>query len=167
MAGVDLNTILFGEPFTTYLTRFRLGNSATFGLNFESPSQPIIAYMDGVMGNVGIATNAPTAKLHVTASGTSSPALQLENGAIKVSGAAPTAFKHVTASGNVSGNLTTIPNTTQANASTDILIVTHQFIGAYLTEFGVWWNGSNWTIYTEDASAMPTGESFNVLVIKQ
>jgi hypothetical protein len=69
--------------------------------------------------------------------------------------------------GNVAANVTNIPTTTQANSATDILIVTHQYIGNYLPAIGVWWNGANWTIYTEDASAMPTGESFNVLVIKQ
>ena len=121
-------------------------------------------------GNVGIGTTASTAKAHILGGGTSTPALELDNGALKVSGTAPTAFKFVTAAGNISGNTAVIPTSTQANASTDILIVTHNYgsTGPYLNKnFGTWWNGTNWTIYTEDVSTMPTGATFNVLVIKQ
>jgi hypothetical protein len=32
---------------------------------------------------------------------------------------------------------------------------------------GVWYNGANWTIYTEDTSPMPTGARFNVYVAEE
>ncbi len=120
-------------------------------------------------GNVGIGTTASTAKTHILGGGTSTPALELDNGAIKVSGSAPTAFKFVTAAGNISGDYTTIPNTTQANAATDILIVTPNYgAGAYSNKVvGVWFNSPNWTIFNEDQTAMVAGLTYNVLVIKQ
>ncbi|MEA5461831.1 hypothetical protein VB796_22365 [Arcicella sp. LKC2W] len=90
-------------------------------------------------------------------------------GGIRVSGAASTkaAFKITTSASNTSGNVLTIPNTTLANNSTDILLVTHAF-GTYLNKpFGVYWTGASWGIYVEDSTAMPIGTIFNVLVIKQ
>jgi hypothetical protein len=119
--------------------------------------------------NVGIGTSTPLSRLHVVSNGTAN-ALELENGPMKVSGANRTAFKHVTAAGNLFSNRTNIPNTTFANSPNDILIVTHDFDsnGPYLNSaYGVWWNGANWTIYTEDVTAMLAGLTFNVLVIKQ
>ncbi len=95
-------------------------------------------------------------------------ALEINNGFIKVSGSAgnKTAFRHTTSVGNTSGHITTLSYT--GAASTDILIVTHDYNGTYITKtFGTWWNGAAWTIYMEDTSAMPVGEIFNVLVIKQ
>jgi trimeric autotransporter adhesin len=89
-------------------------------------------------------------------------------GAIKVAGGsfAP-AFKITSSAGNTSGNVLNIPNTTLANSSTDILLITHAY-GVYLNKpYGVYWTGSNWGIYIEDLTAMPLGAIFNVLVIKQ
>jgi hypothetical protein len=93
-------------------------------------------------------------------------------GAIKVAGgsSAP-AFKIVSSAGNILLNQLIIPNTTLANNTNDILMVTHNYGagGPYLNKpFGVFWNGTNWTIYLEDnLAAMPVGATFNVLVIKQ
>jgi hypothetical protein len=93
-------------------------------------------------------------------------------GAIKVAGGitAQPAFKIVTTAGNTVLNQLVIPNTTLANNANDILIVTHNYGsgGPYLNKaVGVFWNGSSWTIYLEDVTAMPVGVTFNVLVIKQ
>jgi hypothetical protein len=92
-------------------------------------------------------------------------------GAIKVgTGSFAPAFKIVSSAGNILLNQLIIPNTTLANNTTDILMVTHNYGsgGPYLNKaYGVFWNGSNWTIYLEDLTAMPVGVTFNVLVIKQ
>ena len=47
-----------------------------------------------------------------------------------------------------------------------MLIVTHTWNGAVYdtVPVGVWYDGSNWTIFNEDSSPMDTGETFNVLV---
>jgi hypothetical protein len=97
-------------------------------------------------------------------------------GAIKVAGgsSAP-AFKITTNTaigGNTSANYLTIPNTTLANSSNDILIVTHNYSpnSTYLNKaYGVFWSPiiSAWNIYLEDVTSMPNNVTFNVLVIKQ
>lgn len=105
---------------------------------------------------------------------TSGTALEVKNGSIKVTGASKPVFQ-ITATtglgGNTVGNTLIIPNTAQANDPADLLIVTPVFAilgGVYLNKpIGVWWNGSNWTIFTQDLSAMPNGAVFNVLVVKQ
>jgi hypothetical protein len=93
-------------------------------------------------------------------------------GAIKVAGGitAQPAFKIVSSAGNTAGHVLTIPNTTLANNTNDILIVTHNYspTSIYLTKpYGVYWTGTNWAIFIEDFTAMAVGTAFNVLVIKQ
>lgn len=97
-------------------------------------------------------------------------ALQIDGG-IKVVGSSKPIFQ-ITAvtgpGGNTSSNTLTIPNTTQANAATDLLIVTPVYVSVYLNKpIGVWWDGINWNIFTQDLSNMPNGAIFNVLVVKQ
>lgn len=128
--------------------------------------------------NVGINNPSPIEKLdiigNIKADTAKLSALVLDNGFIKVTGGNKSAFRHLTAAGNILSNTT---NLNYANESPDdLLIVTHQYnnstsgslVGnSYNKPFGVWWNGSNWTIYSEDSSIMPEGLAFNVLVIKQ
>jgi hypothetical protein len=120
----------------------------------------------GVQG-YGTATGATALKGEILA-GLSGTALELANGSIKVSGGSRPVFQITTSVGNISGNTVNIPLGTQANTPTDMLVVTPVFTGTYLNKpIGVWWNGSNWTIFTQDLSAMPVGVVFNVLVVKQ
>lgn len=90
-------------------------------------------------------------------------------GGIKVSGTNKAAFKIVTTATYIAGNKFGILNTTMANAATDILIVTYEYTGgSYLNkQFATFWNGGNWEIHLTDGTAMPTGITFNILVIKQ
>lgn len=96
------------------------------------------------------------------------PAIELNNGYLKVSGTNKTAFMHTTAAGNISSNITTL---TYANpSSSDMIFVTHNYspTNFYFNKaFGVFWTGATWAIYTEDLSNMPANINFNVLVIKQ
>ena len=98
-------------------------------------------------------------------------ALELDNGTIRSTGARKPVFNIVAQSGvNISGNLLHIPASGLANSATDLLIVTPVFgsAGVYITKaIGVWWNGSNWTIFIQDQTSMPAGAEFNVLVVKQ
>ena len=147
------------------------------------------------LGNVGIGTPTPTAKLDVNGqakvfngsgstvdasnSSASNPTVRIVNntnlgsaidltGGLKVSGTNKTAFKVVTGP-FISGNKSGIVNTSMANAATDILIVTYEYTGgSYLNkQFATFWNGGNWEIHLTDGTAMPSGITFNVLVIKQ
>ena len=113
--------------------------------------------------------NAVTAEY--AGSNTAGTALDLKNGYIRVSGTDRTAFVHTTSETNT-GRGSHITNLSYPGAaSSDILLVTHQFNGSYIpagTSYSVWWNGTNWTIYLDDTTKdMPIGEKFNVLVIKQ
>jgi hypothetical protein len=131
---------------------YSLSNYAILASN-NSASIPV-AQLANLSGGTGLELIAATA-IKIT-------------GAIKVAGgsSAP-AFKITSSAGNTSANVLTIPNTTLANNSTDILLITHAY-GVYLNKpYGVYWTGSNWGIYIEDLTAMPLGAIFNVLVIKQ
>lgn len=134
-------------------------SSSSYGIYAENTSATIpVAQFANLSGGIGLELIASTA-LKVT-------------GAIKVTGGitAQPAFKIVSSAGNTAGHVLTIPNTTLANNTNDILIVTHNYspTGIYLTKpYGVYWTGTNWTIFIEDFTAMAVGTAFNVLVIKQ
>ena len=93
-------------------------------------------------------------------------ALELNNGFIKVSGTNKTAFI-VTANTGTNINLNQVRFSYTGMLSTDILIVTHNYSTNYIGGVGTWWDGTQWTVFREDQAAMPNGEKFNVLVIKQ
>lgn len=119
-------------------------------------------------GIFGLALNATGPAIRAEARGTATTALEINNGALKVTGINRPVFQITTSAGNISGNTVNIPLGTQAYLPTDMLVVTPVFTGTYLNKpIGVWWNGSNWTIFTQDLSAMPVGVVFNILVVKQ
>ncbi len=120
-------------------------------------------------GIYGISQNATGSAIKAECIGTSTTALELKNGAIKVSGTNKSVFRITAQIGvNINANRVIIPATTLANDPNDMLIVTVVYTNLYLTSpIGVWWNGANWTIFTQDQSAMPDNAQFNVLVVKQ
>jgi hypothetical protein len=153
-------------------------SNSGYGGYFESSSGVgLLAYSSSNYAFTASNTSAsiPVAQFANLSGGTAlelvaSTAIKL-TGAIKVgTGSFAPAFKIVSSAGNILLNQLIIPNTTLANNTTDILMVTHNYGsgGPYLNKaYGVFWNGSNWTIYLEDLTAMPVGATFNVLVIKQ
>lgn len=85
---------------------------------------------------------------------------------------AATAFKHTATAGNTpGGNYTIIDHPSLNGNPTAYPVVAHNWgttgdasniiIDATL---GVWYNGSNWTIFTENTSTMPVNAQFNVYV---
>jgi len=96
-------------------------------------------------------------------------ALELKNGAIKVSGTNKPIFVHTTNAGNNTFNYTTLDHPFLNNNPYAMLIVTHQYNGNYLVGgIGVWYNtGTNrWTIYLENNGlTMPNNEKFFVMVV--
>jgi len=102
-------------------------------------------------------------------------ALELQNGALKVSGPNPTAFVHVATAGNTGTYITTITNPLTDGDPNALLFVTHTYNppeapdGHYLASaFSVWYDPSaeKWTIYIDDGSSI-LGNAFNVLVVKR
>ncbi|MBL7731809.1 MAG: hypothetical protein JNM88_11580 [Chitinophagaceae bacterium] len=123
---------------------------------------------NGSAGVLAYAINATGPALKALCVGTSSTAIDLNNGAMKVSGANRTVFQHEATAGNTASNETVIPNSTLANSATDLLIVTPYWDGVYLNAtIGVYFSGGTWRIFRQDLGAMPVGAKFNVLVVKQ
>jgi len=127
---------------------------------------------NGGYGVIGTGTGVSSTAVQAFYNGNSNTgtALELKNGFIKVSGNNKTAYVHTTAANNIVGNSSLLNY--PGMAATDIVFVTHAWIANRLnTGYGVWWNGANnaWEIFTETnpAGAMPPGETFNVLVIRQ
>ena len=156
------------------------------GNNFSAAAEAygvvgVTSSVDGA-GVVGKTSNASTGVLgySVLASwpaikaqciGTSGTAIELNNGAIKVSGTERAVFQHITNGANIVGNLTIIPASTLANSATDMLVVTSVYDASnpvYITfAFQTYWNGANWCIINPTGGAMPVNAKFNVLVVKQ
>lgn len=184
--GENLNTVRgSGVIGASNASSASLSDAGVFGVNWNTgaDSYGVIGSSSGTSGagvagttfNAGAAAilgytqinNATAIRAEIPAGGTGT-ALELKNGSLKVSGASKPVFQITTSAGNISGNLVNIPLSTQANVSTDMLVVTPVFTGTYLNKpIGVWWNGANWTIFTQDSSPMPAGVVFNVLVVKQ
>jgi hypothetical protein len=123
----------------------------------------------GLLGFAYITSTGPAIK-SVSLAGSSGIGLELENGAIKVSGTNRTVFRHVATAGNTGGNETIIPNTTLANSATDLLIVTPFWDGVYLNAaIGVYFEATSgtWRIFRQDFGNIPLNAKFNVMVIKQ
>ncbi len=123
----------------------------------------------GLLGYAGPASTGPAIK-SVSIPGSSRIGLELENGAIKVSGTNRMVFRHVCTAGNTAGNETIIPNTTLANDPNDLLIVTPYWDGTYLNSaIGVYFEATSntWRIFRQDMGFMPLNVKFNVMVIKQ
>jgi hypothetical protein len=109
---------------------------------------------------------------------TSGTSLQVDNGYIKVSGATKSVYVHTVNANNLVAGRSFLSY--PGMASTDMLIITHQFVAVALQKtvagiaqgiaFGTLWNAAQnrWEIFLEDqATALPLGEKFNILVIKQ
>jgi hypothetical protein len=127
-----------------------------------------------VSGGTGIGVEASGAT-GVYASGSTS-ALTIGSGAIHVSGAgnntSTAAFTQITADGNITGSETLINNPLCNGDPNAILLVTHNdnpggvFHGENNHAVGVFYTGSEWSIYNEDNTTMAAGLAFNVLIIK-
>jgi hypothetical protein len=103
-------------------------------------------------------------------------ALTVGGGAIHVSGAgtntATAAFIQYATAANTSSYITTIHNSLCDGDPNAILIITHLFNaqggpGTYVSyPYSVWYNGANWTIYSDNFTVIGAGTAWNVLVIK-
>jgi hypothetical protein len=161
----------------------RQGAVVGFNIGSAPLSYGVVGYSVGVSGAgvVGFTLNGSVGLLGYAEQGSTGPAikasadnassqigLELENSAFKVSGARRSVFQHEAIVGNVAANYTIIPNSSFANAASDLLIVTPFWDNVYVNSpIGVFFNGSSWAIFRQDNQPMPVGAKFNVLVVKQ
>ena len=78
-----------------------------------------------------------------------------------------TIITHIANASNISGNLTVIDHPLLNGNPDAKIVVSHNWEAAGQLdekEEGVWYNGSNWTIYNEDQSAMAVDNAFNVYI---
>ena len=83
---------------------------------------------------------------------------------MKATGLNRTAFTITTFVTNTSGNNTLIDYINPI--STDLIIVTHNWQGNYMSSIGVYFTAGTWRLFREDQVAIPIGEKFNVMIIK-
>lgn len=137
---------------------------AVYGLTTNSSADSV-----GVRGETYSTVGAGVvARYH--GSGVAS-ALEVDNGAIRVTGANRTAFIHTTTDYNkFDANGTDIDNPLCNGDPTALLFVTQRYSNVYNNSpVGVYYNAnrSRWEIFNENNTAIPTNAQFNVLVIKQ
>jgi hypothetical protein len=79
-------------------------------------------------------------------------------------------FVHRATAANTAGHITTIDNPYSNGNPGAVVIVTPNWnpggVGGVIHDhpLGVWYNGSRWTIYSEDVAAIPVNAAFNVEV---
>ena len=98
-------------------------------------------------------------------------ALEIANGALRVSGSVRPAFVHVSESRNTSGDSSCLDHPLANGRPEAIVLVTHRWggSGVNLPAVGVYYEGGSrrWCVFTEGGTGMPLGVPFNVLVITQ
>ncbi|MEQ8274088.1 MAG: ricin-type beta-trefoil lectin domain protein [Deltaproteobacteria bacterium] len=77
---------------------------------------------------------------------------------------APGAFQHRATKANIRANQTVLEHPAIKGNPRVMPIVTPVLGPRQSDPLGVWWNGSQWTIYNQDRKAMRAGALFNVLV---
>ncbi|MBP6821871.1 MAG: hypothetical protein KA368_10020 [Acidobacteria bacterium] len=140
-------------------------------------------FIDKQNGNIGVGTTSPGSLLTLKSGSATAPALEVNQGAIKVAGAtirtdkngtSSAVFVHKTTAANILDGFTTfIENHPLASGDANaILLVTvnrNPGLGPSVDNpnpIGVVFDGANWRIYNANGAAMPVGVSFNVMVIK-
>jgi hypothetical protein len=136
--GTSLTSGVMGTAFTTGSTATAAGVTG-WGSN-------------GATGVRALATSSSSAALEVA-------------GSVKVGGTTSTRFAQ-TLTQTINSTQLAIP-TSMSNSPNDIILVTHNFVSQYIGALGVYWNGSNWVVYTEALTNINIGEKINVIVIKQ
>ena len=98
-------------------------------------------------------------------------ALEIANGALRVSGTVRPAFVHTTEPRNTSGDTTCLDHPLTNGQPDAMVLVTHRWggSGANVHATGVYYESDSrrWCIFTEAGTAMPVDTTFNVLVVTQ
>ncbi len=132
-------------------------------------------------GVFGESDSTNGAGVYATGANSSSPALTIATGGIRVAGAgietSTAAFTHLTAAANITGVISYINNPLCNGDPNAILIVTHNYnpagtttAGFHAHPIGVYYDyisKQQWAILNDDGVAMATNIAFNVLIIKK
>jgi len=78
----------------------------------------------------------------------------------------PVLFRWRATASNIVANRTVIDNPDLNGNPNAVVTATHIYRSDFLPAIGVWYNGANWTVYTEDSSAMIVNEEFAVFYVK-
>jgi hypothetical protein len=154
----------------------RTAGGNAFGLDFFTSYTARLSITNG--GNVGIGTNTPGSLLTLNPSSATTTALEVKQGAIKVTGAGintnTAAFIHEVTAGNIDPMLTdaTVINNALTNGDPNAILIVTTVLrpghgspnkAVYLDyDTGT----GRWRINNIDFSAMVVGQNFNVLVVK-
>jgi hypothetical protein len=123
----------------------------------------------------GISTDPASPGVAARYAGTGAgSALELDNGALKVTGANQAAFIHTaTVANKLSANGTDVDHPLTNGDATAILLVTQKLnpstISYNNSPIGVYYNAlrGKWEIFNQNNAAIPTNAQFNVFVIKR
>jgi hypothetical protein len=171
--GINLSSTSHGLPtLNSGVSGLSGTGSGVYGNSVSGPSIYGRKTTTTSIGNVGLFENNsqtnPDATVLISNAYSNPTALELKNGYLKVSGTNKTAFIITAGTGStIFGNR--VRFSYSGMSSTDILIVNHQFVTNYIGAVGNWYDTltNQWSIFREDQVAMPAGEKFTVLVIKQ
>lgn len=100
-------------------------------------------------------------------------ALEVNNGALRVTGAVTPAFLHTATVANIAGHITGLDHPLLNDQPDVMLFVTRVFGGPgggtvnITSPIGVFYDGTRWAIYREDGAPMPINTRFNVLVVSR
>lgn len=100
-------------------------------------------------------------------------ALDLRNGALRVSGATRPVFQHTTTAGNTAGHVTTLDHPLLNGDPNAMVFISRAFVAGTTVndphEKSVWYDTAmaRWRVFHDDNAAMPLNLRFHVLVVKQ
>ncbi len=124
---------------------------------------------------LGVSAYAESGTALLARTNTGTTAVQIDNGAIRVSGTVRPVFRHIASAGNITGNLTRLDHPLLNGDANALVFVEHLYQPAPGNVYvpggvGVYYDESvdRWTIFRENPlDTMPAGARFNVLVVKQ
>ncbi len=147
---------------------FSTNNLGVYGFSETQPG--VGGQSDTGAGVAGASNTGPGMRAESLA--TVGTALEVSNGAIKVSGTVRPAFQHTATAANISSNLTELDHPLLNGNPSAMVFVTHIYGPGSASVYhphaiGVWYSAPSWYIYNEDAAAMAQNLRFNVLVVSQ
>jgi len=133
----------------------------------------------GVVGlagaGLGVSAYAESGTALLARTNTGTTAVQIDNGAFKVSGTVRPVFRHIAGAGNITANVTRLDHPLLNGDPNALVFVEHLYQPAPGNVYvpggvGVYYDAvaDRWTIFRENPlDTMPSGARFNVLVVKQ
>ncbi len=166
--GASNFAAVYGENINSSATDFAVGVVGSTGSGQGAGVAGYAGSGNGTTAGVfgySYSTNAGAAGVRAEYAGSGvGTALELKNGAIRMTGAVRPAFVHTATSGT---NVSCIDNPLTNGDPNAIVTFSHAY-GGYVTDpLGIYYDGSKWCIYNETTRSIGAGNKFNVIVFKQ